>query len=499
MIKESACRGALLAITCLPVLLLSFGCSVLGNRYGESRAASLRERILLPKVVGEEDGIGIFRKTVIPDRPITLEEAVAIALANNHSVKISAEDVDIANSHVGVARSLFFPQVTGSYGFARSELQPAMVDPNNPLMPPFYAGEKEFQRAELKVQMILWDFGRTLGTYRQAVLAREIAELRSTRNEQLVRLQVTEAYFNVLRAKKGRSIVEESLSQVEAHLKTARSFHKQGMVDKSDVLRAELYVAQVRQALIKIKNAVELSTSALNLALGVNVNRKTEVVDTEEVPTLAATLEESLHLAVDNRPEFQVVQKAIQIQEQALNVARAGHLPRIYVGGGYNWTDDAYRKWGGGSSGKLSKGAWAGEIGIQIDLFTGGRTSAKTRIAHSKIRQAEEQARQLCDAIVLQVKSGVLGIAEARERISVAKKAVAQAKEHLRLINNKYRQNMASSTDVVDAETALSQAQGNYYSAIYDCHTALARLLGAVGINRFEAQKEETKPEGGKQ
>ena len=497
MIGKTAYRDALLILTCLPVLLLIFGCSVLGNRHGASRAASLRERILLPKVIGEEEGSGVFQKAAIPDRPITLEEAIAIALANNHSVKISAEDVAIANSNVGVARSLFFPQVTGSYGFARSELQPAMVDPDNPLMPPFYAGEKEFQRAELKVQMILWDFGRTLGTYRQAVLAGEIAELKSQRNEQLVRLQVAEAYFNVLRARKGRFIVEESLNQVEAHLKTARSFHKQGMVDKSDVLRAELYVAQVRQALIKIKNAVELATSAFNLALGVNVNRKTEVVDTEEVPTLAATLEESLHLAVDNRPEFQVVQKAIQIQEQALNIARAGHLPRIYVGGGYNWTDDAYRKWGSGG-GEPQKGAWAGEIGIQIDLFTGGRTSAKTRIAHSKIRQAEEQARQLCDVIVLQVKSGVLGIAEARERIAVAKKAVAQAKEHLRLINNKYRQNMASSTDVVDAETALSQAQGNYYSAIYDCHTALARLLGAVGTNHLEPEREETKQEGGK-
>ena len=497
MIGKTAYRDALLILTCLPVLLLIFGCSVLGNRHGASRAASLRERILLPKVIGEEEGSGVFQKAAIPDRPITLEEAIAIALANNHSVKISAEDVAIANSNVGVARSLFFPQVTGSYGFARSELQPAMVDPDNPLMPPFYAGEKEFQHAELKVQMILWDFGRTLGTYRQAVLAGEIAELKSQRNEQLVRLQVAEAYFNVLRAKKGCFIVEESLNQVEAHLKTARSFHKQGMVDKSDVLRAELYVAQVRQALIKIQNAVELATSALNLALGVNVNCKTEVVDTEQVPTFTATLEECLHLAVGNRPEFQMVQKAIQIQEQALNIARAGHMPRIYVGGGYNWTDDAYRKWGGGSSSDLSKGAWAGEIGIQIDFFTGGRTSANTRIANSKIRQAEEQAKQLCDAVVLQVKSGALGIAEARERIAVAEKAVAQAKEHLRLINNKYKQNMASSTDVVDAETALSQAQGNYYSAIYDCHTALARLLSAVGTNHFEPVREETKSEGG--
>ncbi len=495
MVKKGTSWTLLPIIGSLTMFLFLSGCRVLGSGRRESSAVALRERVLLPEArrPQEREG-GMFRRAVVPDRPITLEETTAIALANNPSVRISAEDVIIAGGNVHVAFSLFLPQVTGGYGLVRSERQPAFVDPNNPLMPPFYAGEKEFQRAEIKAQMVLWDFGRTLGTYRQAVLAKQIAELRSRRNAQLVRLQVAEAYFNILRARKARLIADESLSQAEAHLKTARSFHRQGVVDKNDVLRAELQVAEVKQALIKAENAIELATSAFNLVLGVNVNRKTQVVDTEETPAVALRLQDALQLAVDNRPEFQVIQKSMRIQEEELTVARAGHLPRVYAGGGYNWTDDAYRKWGGGD-GELHEATWAGEIGIQIDLFSGGRTQAKTRIARSKIRQAEEQARQVCDAIALQVKDSVLGTAEARDRIAVAKKAVAQAKENLRLVNSKYKQNVASSTDVIDAETALSRAQSNYYSAVYDCHTALARLRSAVGKDIVEPEIHGLGPE----
>ena len=481
---------ALLGIACLSGLLLLSGCAGSIDHLSACRTASLRRRILLPKVerIQSEVEGEAFRtvRVTIPDRAMTLEEATALALANNHSIKISAEDVAIAGGNVGIARSLFFPRVTATYGLVHNQMQPAFVNPGNSLMPPFYAGEREFQRAELKAQMILWDFGKTLGTYRRSTLAREIARLRSTRNAQQVRLQVAEAYFAILRARRARLIAEESLAQAEAHAKTARNFQRQGLVDKGDVLRAELQIAEVKQALIRAKNAVELATSGFNSVLGINVNRKTRVVDTQNAPVASLGLQDALRLAVDNRPEFQVVQKSIRIQEEGLTVARADHFPRIYVGGGYNWTDDAYRKWGD-SRGDLHKGAWVGQVGIEVDLFSGGRTLAKSRIARARIRQAEAQARQLCDAIALQVKNSVLGIAEARDRITVATKAVAQARENLRLVNNKYKQNVASSTDVVDAETSLSRAQSNYHSAIYDCHTALARLVSATGTEALVA------------
>ena len=480
--NKDACRGLLPVVACLLLLLLS-GCIAPGSQPRVSRAASLRRRILLPEMGRFEEGVEreTFQKAVMPDRPITLDEAVQIALANNRSLKVSAEDVLVAIQNARIARSAFFPQAGVMYGYDRRSEPPGMKVPASTLLPPgpgvpetlsIVAGEKEFQRAELKVQMTLWDFGRTLGTYRQATLRHQIASLMLERARQQVRLQVAEAYFNILRARRARAIAEESLGQAEAHLKTAVRFEEQGLVDRNDVLQAELRVAEVRQSLIKAAHAVELATSVFNSVLGINVNRKTEVVDVTEALPTAVELREALELAVGNRPEFQVIQKIIAVEERGLTVAKAAFLPRIYVAGGYNRLDDDFQ---------LHKDYWAGELGIQFDLFTGGRRLAETRIARSEIRRAEEKARDTCDAIALQVKSAVLDVADARGRLAVAEKAVAQADENLRLMNNKYRQNVASSTDVIDAEVALARARTNYYGAVYDCNTARARLESAIG------------------
>lgn len=466
---------------CIAVLLLS-GCVDPGGRHHEARALSMRERILLPETGSRHgsEASGTPRRGAIPDRPLTLEDAVAIALAGNHSIKVSAEDVRIAAADVEVARSLFFPQVTGTYGFVHNEMQPAFVNPDVPSSPPFLAGERSFRRAELGVQMILWDFGKTLGTYRQAVLAKEIADSWSRRNVQQVRWQVAEAYWTVLRSRRARLIAQESLAQAEAHLEVARSFQAQEMVDRSDVLRAEIRIADVRQELIRSINAVEVATAVFNGVLGIDVHHETDLVDKGEIPAVVVSHREALVLAVDNRIEIKAIERSIRLEEQGLIVARAGHLPKIYVAGGYDWSSDAYRQWSN-RRGDLRDGAWLGEIGIQINLFDGGRTQARTRVARSRIRRAEEQARQLCDGIAIQVRMAVFGFTEAVERTAVGRKAVAQAKENLRLVGHKYRQNVASSTDVVDAETALSRAQGNYYGAVYDCHIALARLVFAIG------------------
>jgi len=437
---KGACSRMLLVVTCLPALLLPSGCVTPSSQDRRARTRSLRERILLPEMrrLDEERQSGVLRRAGVPDRPITLDEATQIALANNRSLKVSAEDVLVAIQKARIARSAFFPQAGLTYGYDKRSEPPGMKVPASTFLPPgpgvpetlsIVAGEKEFQRAELKVQMTLWDFGRTLGTYRQATLGRQVASLMVERARQQVRLQVAEAYFDILRARRARAIAAESLGQAEAHLKAVVRFEGQGLVDRNDVLQAELRVAEVRQALIKAAHAVELATSAFNSVLGINVNRKTEVAEVTGTRPTAIELREALELAVANRPEFKVIEKSIEAQERSLAVAKAGFLPRIYVAGGYNRLDDDFL---------LHKDA-------------------------------------------LQVRSAVLDVTDARGRLAVGEKAVAQADENLRLMNNKYRQNVSSSTDVIDAEVALAKARTNYYGAVYDCSAAGARLEAAVG------------------
>jgi len=405
---------------------------------------------------------------LLPTGPISLPQAYRIALANNHALRLAREDVGIAQQQVYVARSLFLPQVTAGYGYDIRDRQVEVAFGGNS----FPTAEKEFQRAELKVQMTIWDFGRSLGKYEQAELGKQIADLQRKRMEQSVLFKTAEAYFNLLRAQKARTIAAEALKEALSHLETARSFFRNGVVDKNDVLRAEVQVAEARQQLITAENAVELARSAFNNVLGINVNHPTEVVDVTSVPKLRMSLAEALQRAVACRPEFEIAQKAILQEEAGLTEARGEFLPRIYVSGSLNRLDDDYQ---------VHKNSAIAELGITMDLFTGGRRTALYRIARHRRRKAVEMAKQICDGIALEVKQALLGVEEARKRLSVAAKAVSQADENLRLVENRYKQKAATPTDVVDAETLRTRAHLNYYAALYDLITAVKRLEFAMG------------------
>jgi len=453
-------------------LLLAAGCAARGPH---TDSAVLQERVFPPSTLQtpvprtpaaspREKGV------VLPSGPLTLQGAIAVALANNHTLKLSEEDVGIAEQQVRVARSLFLPQVTAGYGYDIRDRE-VVQGFGSQIIP---VAEKEFQRAELKVQMTIWDFGRSLGSYQQAQLGREIADLTKQRIRQNVIYQVTQAYFNVLRAQKARDIAAEALEQARAHLKTARSLYANEVVDKNDVLRAEVHAAEVLQQLITAENAVKLSISVLNNVLGINVNSPTRVKDVTEAPEFRMDLVAALRKAVDHRPEFRLVQKSILMEEAGLKAARAERFPRIYVAGTLSRLDDDYQ---------VHKNSALGEVGIQIDLFSGGRTTAQIRVAERRIRKAAETAKQVCDGIALEVKQALLGIEEARKRLAVAEKAVSQAEENLRLVENKYRQTAATPTDVVDAETLKTRAQMNYFTALYDYIVAVERLRYAMGTN----------------
>ncbi|MBW1723152.1 MAG: TolC family protein [Deltaproteobacteria bacterium] len=458
-------------------LLLMAGCAT-HRPYMDS--AVLREKILPPLTpaapLPTTPAASLREKgAVLPSGPLTLQDAIAIALTNNHTLKISNEDAGIAEQQVYVARSLFLPQVTAGYGYDIRDRE--VVQGFGPQTIPI--AEKEFQRAELKVQMTIWDFGRSLGNYQQAQLGREIADLTMQRVRQNIIYQVTQAYFNVLRAQKARDIAAEALEQARAHLKTATSLYENGVVDKNDVLRAEVHVAEVRQQLISAENALKLSISVLNNVLGINVNSPTMVKGVTEAPEFQMDLVSALRTAIDHRPEFKLVQKSIRMEKAGLKAARAEHFPRIYVAGTLSRLDDDYQ---------VHKNSALGEVGIQIDLFSGGRTTAQIRVAERRIQKAAETARQVCDGIALEVKQALLGIEEARKRLAVAKKAVSQAEENLRLVENKYRQTAATPTDVVDAETLKTRAQMNYFTALYDYIVAVERLRYAMGTNEGQRQ-----------
>jgi outer membrane protein TolC len=97
------------------------------------------------------------------------------------------------------------------------------------------------------------------------------------------------------------------------------------------------------------------------------------------------------------------------------------------------------------------------------------------------VTQAEKAKEQLIDTITFEVKQAYLNLLQAETNIGTAEKSIEQAEENLRMNEERYKYQVATQTDVLDAVVLLAQAQVNYYGALSDFNVAKARLERAMG------------------
>jgi outer membrane protein TolC len=124
---------------------------------------------------------------------------------------------------------------------------------------------------------------------------------------------------------------------------------------------------------------------------------------------------------------------------------------------------------------------WFGIFGMQWTLFTGLDTKAQVAQAKLRVSQLKEQQRDLDDQVRLDVQNAYLRVKETADRIRATEKAVTQGEENLRLNEERYKEQVGTATDVIDAETLLTRTRVNYWTAVYDHQMAKAELLWAMG------------------
>ena len=173
-----------------------------------------------------------------------------------------------------------------------------------------------------------------MGRYRQAGLAVEIAQLQSERAYQTVTNEVSVAYYQVLRTRALRKTAADAVRRAEDDLDVAKKLVKGGVLEKEKVLRAEVQLAESRRLLDAAEGAEAVAIAALNLAIGINVNAPTGIVESSDIPPFTQSLAECLQTAVGLRREFQVARESIQVADEGRQVARADFAPRIVAEGG---------------------------------------------------------------------------------------------------------------------------------------------------------------------
>jgi outer membrane protein len=410
--------------------------------------------------------------------PLTLEESIKIALEQNLTVLSATEGVQASQFRQKAARTDFFAMWTGQYSYTWY---------NNPVSVGFGQVVGLGTTSGLGLSQNLYTFNTSLSqpvyaggsisaNYRLEKLGVDISKANVDTSKLDVVVQARTDYFNILRAEKFLEVAKQAVKQFEAQLDVAKAFFDVGIVAKNDVLQAEVRLANAVQAQVVTENNLATAKATFNTLLRRNIDTPVEIVDILQYKPFAQKFEEALGQALQQRPEIKAAGLSIDQAKEAVKIAKSDYFPTISLTGNYIRTSDEFSLTGNVAGDRYTVQALA-----TFNIFDWGKTYY--RVGESKVRvsQAENSKTQLIDGITLDVKQAYLNMLQAEKNINVAQKSIEQAEENLRMNEERYKYQVATATDVLDAVVLLAQARVNYYGALSDYNIAVAQLDRAMG------------------
>ena len=402
-------------------------------------------------------------------KPLTLEESIRIALDRNLKLHSSMEGVVGAEFRRKAAQTDFLAKWTGQYTYTYYN-SPTIIGSG-------ISGEdRNVFNLGTTISQPLFAGGSILSNYRNEKLGVDISKTDVEIVKRDVILQVREGYFNILRAERFLDVARQTVKQFSAQLEVTKAFFEVGIVPKNDVLQAEVRLANAKQGLVRAENDVVLAKSSFNSLLRNEINAPFQIVDILGYSPFSLHFEDSLKEALERRPEIKTATLKIEQAKEGVKIAKSGFFPTVSLSGNYSRFSEEPLLMG-----DLRSERWTIQTFATITLGDWGKTAHKVGESKVKVTQAEDSKVQLIDGITLEVKNNYQIMLVAEKNISVAEKAIEQAEENLRMNEERYKHQVATATDVLDAVTLLAQARVNYYGALSDFNVAKARLERSMG------------------
>lgn len=414
---------------------------------------------------------------------LTLSEAIDTALAKNPGLEAAGFRVDAALEKTIQAGSGALPQVHLNGGYSRT---------NNPM---WAFGTKlnqesitaqDFDPARLNdpddignynssLSMVwpVYDQGRTWYGVQQARLNRDSAQLYAQRARQEVIAGTIIAYIGALLARENETVIRQVTDTARSHLKLIQSRYDGGFVAKSDLLRAEVHIADLEQQLAEAKSGADIAKCRLTIAMGVTSDLDfTLSSPLDPGDPIADDLDSWIKKALAARPDLKSLSLQKDIAKKEVDKSKASRLPSVNLTGNYEINSEELDDHGN----SYTVGA-----ALSLPLYTGGRISAAIREAESNLKQADAMLRSLNQQVCGETRQAFFNAKSSWERIQVSKAAVGQSEESLRIVKNRYHSGLFTITDLLDAEAAVQQSRMNHLKSLHDYKAAATRLAFASG------------------
>ena len=410
--------------------------------------------------------------------PWTLERALQQALTANPDARLAQQRIVGAQAGLEQANAAFWP---------RLQFQSSYTGSDNPMLAfgsilnqRAYSSSLNFNDVPVVddlntrglLTVPLYAGGRNTATRKAAKANTDAARQDNEAIRNALGFEVSRVFFTVLKTRQFIRVAEAGVNSFEGSLAVAKKRLDGGTLLKADVLDIEVRLAQAREELVRARNANALAVRVLRNLLGIE-SGEFEVADT--APSVNAPDSGDF----SGRPELAAARHRERAALEQARAAKGGYLPRVNAFGSMDYDYGARYDHGGGSY-------TAGAL-LQWDLWDGKMTRAKVAEADANLESAREEQRKLRLALDLEVEQARLDLKAANERLSVTDQVVTQAAESVSLTRARFEQELALSTQLIDAETALLSARVRRAEAEADRQIAIAAVRKALNLPQLES------------
>jgi len=407
--------------------------------------------------------------------PLDLASCLRTALDRSLSVRQAEAEVAAAEFRLKEAKSAFLPTLATTYSYTRLDEAPTTT----------FAGQT-FELGTANNFSWALNLTQPLFTGFRVLTAKKLAELGLSSQKlgvDLARLDlarnVKNVYFGVLLAQKNQWVAEETVKSLRAQVEDSKNFFEVGMIPKNDLLEAEVELANAEQLLVQAKNQVNLAKAQLNTLLRQDVNTDLELVDVLDYVPAEPDFAPSLDQALAARPELKQAQLGVDAATENVTLAKADYYPSVSLVGSYSRSGDGPEL--DGSDIETDPDQFSLTVGLSWTIWDWKARDYRIGVSKSQVMRTRHVLNEVRDGVTLEVKQALLNLATTRQNIGVNRKAVEQAEESLRMSRERYKEQVATSTEVLLAQTRLSQTQVNFFAALYGYHLAEAELARAMG------------------
>lgn len=405
-----------------------------------------------------------------PNRALTLDDCMALAAKVSPSIDSAEQSQMGAMWTRWQAITNFLPTASTSYGFTDyNDRQAAQGNTH---------GDTKQYAWQAQISQPLFTGGRNSATYLLSQLGVDAATIQRTQAKEDLMLAVKQAYYSILATEKALDVARTSVVNLESHLDVAQNFFDVGMVPKNQVLEAEVELAKARQQETDYQRDLTVAKTRLNILLRQPLERDVRVVDTLNHAPFPLGLPKCLEISLADSPEMKLGRNQVEVTAKNVDVARSGYYPQVSATYTNRSVGDSPRAHGGWSADDSS---WNVGAMANWNFWEWGRTRADVEKSKVELNRAINSLTSLEDSTKLEVTSNYQTLLSAGKNIDVSAQAVESAAEDLRMVRERYLEQVATNTEVLDAQTRYSNAQYDHYQALYNYNLAWATLERSLG------------------